>query len=213
MDNFDFLKQKQDIFSDEIHGCIFAQYRDGTRRKIDHVSLSVLEISCPLLATAFEEGRHGHQHTIEDTVPPAVASLLRYAYSSEYIPFELVNCAQSILVHLETYFLALRYDYDSLMKQVRGRIILECEIACMSDEPPKDLISSIVFIYRHLPEHTEILDTIINYCISCFTRHKLHQGAEFLDLAYESKRFHHDLCRINRQRGFSDDGKSPVLLV
>ena len=179
---------------------------NGTSETIDNISIQQLDERCPLLALAFEPSRNRFSHSIEDTTPSAVASVLRYAYLGHYIPPNLEGFAKSFLLHLHIYHLATMYDIAELADQAATEIMLECEISCSSPLPPIDLVPAIEFLYSKLFEHARLRETIVNYCISCFLYHGLHQEPEFRRVAYSLRPFQKDLCRTNMERGFADEG-------
>ena len=63
------------------------------------------------------------------------------------------------------------------------------------------------FVYENLSHHKGMIDTILNYCASCFVYHRLATNETFRSVAYELRSFHKDLCRTNHKRKFKDDGE------
>jgi len=206
MDQVDFLDQHGNI---EANASIRLRLQNELFTTIDHLSLEVIEESCPLLAAAFEPSRQGMLHCIDDSSPELVVSLLRWAYTGEYIPSAFYGDESLPLTfHLRLYRLAQRYDISALQLNIRGRILMECELACSNPRPPLDLVDSIRYLYDHLPDQQDIISTITHYCVSCFFLHGLNDNPHFLLLAYEYRQFHSDLCKANMDRAFQDQGES-----
>ena len=66
---------------------------------------------------------------------------------------------------------------------------------------------SHTLIYEHLRDHDNLIDAIVNYCVSCFLQHHLAEDPEFQQLAYELRPFHQALCKNSLDRGFQNDSK------
>jgi len=205
MNDLDFLRPKGQE-SPKGDASLLVYFKNGTSETIQNLNITRLDERCPLLALAFEPSRTRFHHSIENVTPEAVASLIRYAYFGYYIPSALETVSKSLLLHLHVYHLAIAYELAELADQAATQLMLECEMSCCSPHPPLNLVDAIEFVYAELADQERLVDTIVNYCISCFLYHRLHRDPDFRRIAYSLRPFHQDLCRFNMQRGFADEG-------
>lgn len=204
MDSLDFLKE-----CPKGAATLSVLYTDGRLHNVENLDIGTIETASPLLGFAFEETRSGPKHYLEGVTPMALASFLRFIFSSDrdYMPEDKKDDPCSMLLHAHVYQLADIYDIAELRTLARANMTRECEFSCSSCSPPLDLCEAINFIYQHLSKHEDIIDTLANYCVSMFLYHKLGVIQAFKNLAYEHRRFQQDLCMVNIKRGFVDDGK------
>lgn len=113
-----------------------------------------------------------------------------------------------MLFHCQLYHLGDMYDLEELKTQAYVNVLRQCEFGCSSPEKPIDLCAAIQYLYQHLPNDKRVANTILDYCVSCFLRHRLGEDQEFRSLAYELRPFHQALCANTRERGFEDEGKT-----
>lgn len=203
MDSLDFLNNSPTGRA-TLHVC----YSDGTSAQITGLDLDLIHATSPLLALAFEEGRSGPRHYIEDVSQAALACFLRYIYTrpSDYVPESCKADRLSLQLHTHVYHLAKIYDVPGLQALAKTNVMRECEFSCSMRSSPVDLCEAIVYVYSKLPSHVDMVDTLINYCATMFLYHRLGDDAGFRRLAYEHRTFQQDLCAINITRGFVDDG-------
>ncbi|KAF2133349.1 hypothetical protein P153DRAFT_353720 [Dothidotthia symphoricarpi CBS 119687] len=172
---------------------------------------------CPLLYHAFESDEHGRlQASIEATSTSSVVSLLRFCYTGGYIPIE--QCAElfSLLQHAEIYKLASNFDVPELQLVAHGNFSCQIECACSLPTTPQDLPETIRFVYKHFSGHElqqehNLVNTLLNYCVSAYHYHKLGENAEFLKVVDDIPIFRQDLCRTNIARGFTDDSAPDII--
>lgn len=185
--------------------------------QVEHISDQIcpyrLLDNCPLLYHAFEFGHHSRlQASIEAPSRSAVIALLRYCYTNNYLPPDAEYAPIMFLPHAQIYKMAKDFDIPELQIMAHGHFAFQVEFACSLPEPPNDLLETIRYIYVHFasPEarlHEDILQTLLNYCISVFQYHKLGESAEFLEVVTDIADFRQDLCRTNMDRNFQDDCK------
>ncbi|KAK0355710.1 hypothetical protein LTR91_009248 [Friedmanniomyces endolithicus] len=184
--------------------------RDGELQTIGGIPPWVIESRCPLLGMAFEESRSGPHLHLEALSPPAALPLLRYLYTGSYAMVSAAgdyfrDVPTSVLLHCELYRLADIYELPELRSEAYLNVFRQCEFGCSSPDKPIDLCAAIRFIYEHLQEHEQIIDAIVNYCVSCFQRHHLGDDENFKELAYTIRPFHQALCRNSMGREFADE--------
>lgn len=178
---------------------------DGTSSTIYNLDTDIIGQRCPLLELSFETDINNvPKANIEANSQEIVVRFLRFLYQGSYLDYDEL-C--SMLLHAELCRLADRYEVPELQVSAHGNIIRETELSCSQPTPPIDLCPSIRFIYEHLSNHKQLIDTILNYCVFCFLYHGLGANKEFRQVAFELQPFHQDLCRTNFKRGFEDEGK------
>lgn len=188
-------------------------FSGGNSQTIHGLDLDTVAAACPLLALCFEEGHRGPHHSIEATSASLIISFLRYLYTGDYVITNQDGEAEpcSLLTHAELCHLGNLFDAPALIVQAHCNIIRDTELACSKPDPPQALCEAIRFIYENLADQRELIDTILNYCVSCFLYHGLSKSDDFRKIAYEVRRFHNDLCRTNFARGFVDDGAIDII--
>ncbi|GAB7349908.1 hypothetical protein MBLNU459_g0597t1 [Dothideomycetes sp. NU459] len=211
MDSLAFLDGRTDCKTG--NATLNVSYDDGSVASIHQLSVEVIEVACPLLALAFEDTRSGPRHYIENVSRDAIAALLRFihVFPRKYIPDELGSCSISMLLHVQVYRLAQTYDIPALKMQASANITQECELSCSTTFQPPDLCGAIRFIYENLSKEEELIETITNYCVTCFLSNKLGADTEFRSLAYELRQFQQDLCMVNIRRGFVDEAAMAII--
>lgn len=180
---------------------------------VHDLNLGLIQERSPFLALGFEESRSGPRLYLETVTSTTVWPFLRYLYSGTYALtgpsgdfYE--DVPTSLLLHCQLYRLGDIYDLEALKTQAYVNVIRQCEFGCSSPEKPIELCQAIRFVYQHLSTHEKLINTILDYCVACFLRHKLGESEEFTKLAYELRPFHQALCQNSRNRGFEDEGKS-----
>ncbi len=170
--------------------------------------------SCPLLFHAFEYG-NGTRHYASITAPSrsALISLVRYCYTGNYLPPDADYEPILLLPHVEIYKMATDFDVPALQLLSNANFTSQTEFCCCLPYPPQDLLETIRFIYKHYADQKSrqqhnMVDSLLNYCISQFTYHNLGQNMGFLEVISNIPDFHRDLCRTNIKRNFEDDCKS-----
>ncbi|KAK0835167.1 hypothetical protein LTR03_014177 [Friedmanniomyces endolithicus] len=191
---------------------------DGELQTIGGIPPWVIESRCPLLGMAFEESRSGPHLHLEALSPPAALPLLRYLYTGSYAMTSAAgdyfrDVPTSVLLHCELYRLADIYELPELRSEAYLNVFRQCEFGCSSPDKPIDLCAAIRFIYEHLQEHEQIIDAIVNYCVSCFQRHHLGDDEHFKELAYTIRPFHQALCRNSMGREFADENRQTVVVL
>ncbi|KAK1067859.1 hypothetical protein LTR74_006136 [Friedmanniomyces endolithicus] len=189
---------------------------DGELQTIGGIPPWVIESRCPLLGMAFEESRSGPHLHLEALSPRAALPLLRYLYTGSYAMTSAAgdyfrDVPTSVLLHCELYRLADIYELPELQSEAYLNVFRQCEFGCSSPEKPIDLCAAIRFIYEHLQEHEQIIDAIVNYCVSCFQRHHLGDDEHFKELAYTIRPFHQALCRNSMGREFADETAAAII--
>ncbi len=174
---------------------------------IPGLNTEVIAQRCPLLALGFESGSSGPTCDIEADSYVVAVSFLRYIFCGSYVVYGTFDHQpRSLLVHAELFRIAGLYDVPDLQMMARANIIADTEWSCSVRKPPDDLCAAIRFIYTNLSKERNILDTILQYCLSCFIYHGLKTNDEFRNLTFELHAFQRDLCQTNFQRNFEDDG-------
>jgi hypothetical protein len=187
---------------------------DCTVSRIPNLNPAIINIKCPLLGYAFDDGPNGDlQATIEATSPAVVAAFLRYIYTDDYPPPQEDDGPFSLLIHAEIYKLALNYDVPMLQVLAQSCFFRETELSCSVPYPPIDLCAAIRFIYEDRDCFQSFIDTLVNYCVTCFKYHGLGSNSEFRRVAFETPEFHKGLFQTNLGRDFVDDGKFLHCLV
>lgn len=176
------------------------------------INVNLIDQRCPLLAMAFEESRSGPKLYLESLSSATALPLLRFLYTGSYafIPTSddfYEDVPTSVLLHCQMYRLGDMYELNELKTQAYVNVLRQCEFGCSSPEKPIDLCAAIRFIYEHLRAHETLVETMINYCVSCFLRHRLAQDPDFQKLAYELRPFHQELCKNSMNREFENESK------
>ncbi|PVI06231.1 hypothetical protein DM02DRAFT_583292 [Periconia macrospinosa] len=193
-------------------GTVIVLLPDNSVSHIHNVNPLVVLEQCPLLYHAFEFGTHSFpQANIEATSRSAVVSLLRYLYTGDYIGDDRLD---TMLNHAQTYKLAEDFDVPALQVSAYAYFTNATERACCFGTPPADLPDTVHFLYTHLAslqsrQEQKLIDTLLNYVLTTFAYHDLGNNEAFLKAIYDIPEFHQDLCRLNMQRDFQDDGKCP----
>ncbi|KAF2633564.1 hypothetical protein BU25DRAFT_427064 [Macroventuria anomochaeta] len=180
----------------------------------DNISPFKFLDTCPLMYHAFEYNSQSRlQASIEASSETAVISLARYCYTGSYLAGELDGESILLLEHAETYKIAEDFDVPELQIMAHGNFSCQIEYACCLPKPPKDLLDTVRFIYRHFASDEarrkhNLVDTLLNYCVAVYLYHKLGESLDFLTAVHEIPSFRQDLCRTNIARNFEDDYSS-----
>jgi hypothetical protein len=191
------------------------QNDDGELESIRNVNLLLIEERSPILGMAFETGRSGPQLFLETLTSATAYPFLRYLYTGSYSLRPITgepgdryeDVPTSVLLHCQLYRLADIYDLPDLRTQAYVNVLRQCEFGCCSPDKPIDLCAAIRFVYDYLQEHENLIDAILNYCVSCFLQHRLAEDAEFKQLAYDLRPFHQALCKNSMEREFENESK------
>lgn len=209
MASLDFLQQAQPG-----NATLRIHVPNETVTVIPGLNTDVIAQRCPLLALGFESGSSGPTCDIEADSYVVAVSFLRYIYCGSYVVYGTFDHQpRSLLVHAELFRIASLYDVPDLQMMARANIIADTEWSCSVRKPPDDLCAAIRFIYANLPKERNIVDTILQYCLSCFIYHGLNVNDEFRHLTFEVHAFQRDLCHTNFLRNFADDGMCHIDLV
>jgi hypothetical protein len=191
------------------------QNADNELESIRNVNVQLIEERSPILGMAFETGRSGPQLFLEILTSATALPFLRYLYSGTYAlrpmtgePGDLYeDVPTSVLFHCQLYRLAEIYDLPDLKSQAYVNVLRQFEFGCSSPEKPIDLCAAIRFVYEYLQEHENMIDAIVNYCVSCFLQHGLAEDLNFKQLAYDLRPFHQSLCKNSMARKFENESK------
>ncbi|KXS94152.1 hypothetical protein AC578_11142 [Pseudocercospora eumusae] len=189
----------------------------GDMESISDLNPWIIEERSLLLAQAFEESNTGPQLHLEPLTPLSARPFLQYLYTGAYSlptangePFR--DVPTSLLVHCQLYRLADIYDLTELKTQANLNIIRQCEFACSSPDKPIDLCAAIEYMYKNMPESANVIDTLTNYCVTCFLSHGLADDFEFRRLAYDLRPFHQELCKVSMNRQFEDEDTAQAII-
>jgi hypothetical protein len=212
MDDLSFLESFGGL--DDGNATLKAVLHDGQVCHIsDHISPYRFIDYCPLLYHAFEYGFMGRSRaSIDAPSMSAAISLVRFCYTGNYLPPCADDAPDLLLYHAETYKIAEDLDVVELQLLAHGNFTCQLDIACCQPTPPRDLLETIRFIYKHFSNTQSrlqhgLVSTLCNYCISIFLYHKLGEEPEFLKVVREIPAFCQDLCQTNMERNFEDDCK------
>lgn len=185
-------------------------YQDDNQelQSIHKINLDLIQARSPMLWLAFERD----QLYLETLTSKTAFPFLRYLYSGTYALNGATgdfyeDVPTSVLLHCQLYRLGDIYDLPELKSQAYVNVLRQCEFGCSSPDKPIELCSAIQFTYKYLANHQNLVDAIINYCVSCFMSHRLAQDEEFKELAYELRPFHQDLCKNSMNREFANESK------
>ncbi|KAL1648997.1 hypothetical protein SLS61_006519 [Didymella pomorum] len=189
--------------------------------KVIHISNAISPLkfldTCPLLYHAFEYNAQSRlQASLEASSDTAVISLVRYCYTGSYLASEPDGDSILLLQHAETYKIAEDFDVPELQIVAHGNFSCQIEFACCLPKHPQDLLDTIRFIYRHFASdearrNHNLVDTLLNYCVSVYFYHKLGESLDFLTAVHEIPAFRQDLCRTNIARNFEDDCAAEII--
>ncbi|KAH9825534.1 hypothetical protein Tdes44962_MAKER04102 [Teratosphaeria destructans] len=180
---------------------------DGIVSCFNDIDSAVFYERCPLLAAAFELSSGGVKLHLERLSPSTALPFLRYMYTGTYVSARVdgedpKDVPSSILLHAQLYELGDLYDIPDLKSQAYVNILRQCEFGCSSPDPPIELCAAIRYIYRHLRGHKDLLDLVVNYCVTNFLRHRLAHDEEFQNLPAQ---FHQLLCEICMHHDINND--------
>lgn len=185
---------------------------DGHIDTIDGINVFLIESRCQLLATAFEHSKSGPQLFLAALSSSTAIPFVRYLYTGSYALQKVDgdvfdDVPTSVLLHCQLFRLGVLYDLSELKTQAYVNVLRQCEFGCSSPSKPIDLCVAIRYMYQHLREQEQLIDAVVQYCVSCFFHHRLDVDPEFCKLAYELRPLHQDMCRILRDRDFEDDSR------
>ena len=191
------------------------QSADNALESIRNVNVQLIEERSPILGMAIETGRSGPQLFLETLTSATALPFLRYLYTGTYAlrpmtgePGDLYeDVPTSVLFHCQLYRLAEIYDLPDLKSQAYVNVLRQFEFGCSSPEKPIDLCAAIRFVCEYLQEHENLIDAIVNYCVSCFLQHRLAEDSDFKQLAYDLRPFHQSLCKNSMAREFENESE------
>lgn len=192
------------------------QNENNELESIRNVNVELIEERSPILGMAFETGRSGPQLYLETLTSATALPFLRYLYTGTYAlrpmtgePGDMYeDVPTSVLFHCHLYRLAEIYDLPDLKSQAYVNILRQFEFGCSSPEKPIEVCTAIRYVYEHLKEHENLIDAIVNYCVSCFVRHALAEDPDFRQLAYDLRPFHQSLCKNSMGRMSEAESKN-----
>jgi len=189
---------------------------DGQLASINNINIWLIEARSPLLHMAFDHSRNGRPHLhLESLTRMTALPFLRFLYTGSYALTSASgdlyeDVPTSVLLHCQLYRLGDIYDLAELKQQAYLNVLRQCEFGCSSPEKPIDLCAAIRFLYQYLPDHTNVIEAILNYCVTCFLSHRLAHDQDFQQLAYELRPFHQKLCWMATERGQDDAEGKPL---
>ena len=171
---------------------------------IRSVNVDLIAERCPVLGLAFEDSRSGPQLYLELLTPATAMPFVRFLYTGTYAlsggPGSgcdiYDDVPTSVLSHCQLYRLGDIYDLPALKTHAYVNVLRQCEFGCSSPDKPIDLCAAIEYIYKELRDHANLIEALVQYCVSCFLTHNLAIDPEFKQLAYELRVFHQDLCKV-----------------
>ncbi|KAF2280066.1 uncharacterized protein EI97DRAFT_390848 [Westerdykella ornata] len=186
---------------------------DGTSKRITNLPAGLIRCTCPVLAEALSDGPQGRRQAgIDVRSEDIVHGLMRYLQWGDYLtPAERDQASPSLLKHAEMSKVAQDFDLPRLRVAARMHFFSNTELACCVPCPPADLCETIRFLYRYPTAGPELLDCLLNYCVSCFAYHDLGANAGFRQVAYEIPEFHRALVQTSFKRGLIDEGASAIM--
>ncbi|KAF2006891.1 hypothetical protein P154DRAFT_406776, partial [Amniculicola lignicola CBS 123094] len=160
---------------------------------------------CPLMYHSIERRLDGSLE-IDVYVPSAEAfdALLLYLYRGYYIT-EGIRDPLPLVRHLEIYKVAREYNYHMLLRHAYVGFLYDIQRAYLTPEPPAGLLEGIRFIFMHLGKEERILSSLLNYCLTKFTKHSLGRNEDFCVAVAENTVFQQALIKRNIDRGFQDE--------
>ncbi|KAK5697907.1 hypothetical protein LTR97_006866 [Elasticomyces elasticus] len=189
---------------------------NGELQSIGEICLFMIEDRCPLLGMAFEHSRSGPQLHLEVLTQAAAFPFLRFLYTGSYalttaLGDQSDDVPTSVLLHCQLYRLGDIYDLPELRSEAYVNVLRQCEFGCSSPHKPIDLCNGIQYVYSYLSNHEQLIDAIVNYCVSRFERHRLAEDTDFKKLAYTIRPFHRALCQNSMSREFEDDIAAAII--
>jgi hypothetical protein len=199
-------------------------YPDSGNRlaSIHGINATFFQRACPVLGAAFEgSSRSGPKLHLELLTPATALPFLRFIYTGAYTlepphttrftfasgPHDFDDVPTSVLLHCQLYRLGDVYDLPGLKTQAYVNVLKQCEYGCSSADKPIGLCQAISFVYEHLQDHEQLIDAIVNYCVTCFNAHNLGKDPDFQRLAYELHPFNQSLVRCSMSRNFEDESE------
>jgi hypothetical protein len=172
----------------------------------------IIEARSPLIAAAFESSVSGKRLHLDSLDSGTVLPFVRFLYTGYYAQIgDWEDVPTSVWLHCRMYYLGHLYDLADLKSQAYVNVLRQCEFGCSSPCMPIDLCPAIDFVYRHLSGHNAISDALVQYCVTCCVSHKLHENAEFRNVAFFVRAFHQDLTRACRDRDYEDESAAIII--
>lgn len=167
----------------------------------------------PLVYHTFQYGSKSqpqgelHQVASED----AVKILIGYARTGVY-PVDALTAPEPLLLlpHVHAYHLARNLDVKDLKDHARGALSITTSRAISFSEPPVDLVETVRFVYQYIAdaqrhEQHNLVSTLANYCFAALFTQGLDRNEDFIQALKDTPLFLQDLCKVNFERGFSED--------
>jgi len=172
----------------------------------------MIEARSPLIAAAFESSVSGKRLHLDSLDEGTVLPFVRFLYTGYYASYgDWEDVPTSVWLHCRMYYLGHLYDLADLKSQAYVNVLRQCEFGCSSPNKPIDLCPAIDFVYRHLSSHNAILDALVQYCVACCLSHKLHENAQFRNVAFNVRAFHQDLTKACRDRDYEDESAAIII--
>lgn len=189
----------------------------GAISHIYNLNLTVIADRCPILRLSFEDSvtGHGPKASLEAPSRDVVIYFLRFLYLGDYATYDHLDRKKpcSLLIHAQLCKMADIYSLPELRATAHVNFMQETEFSCSEPTPPIDLCPAIRYVYQYLTNYQPLVDTLLNYCVCCFTYHSLGTNREFRDIAYNLSEFHRDLCLTSYNRDFQDDGAAAIVCL
>ncbi|PIA98421.1 hypothetical protein CB0940_06640 [Cercospora beticola] len=186
---------------------------DGAIQRIHGINRGILEDRSALLSSALD----GNGLHLEAVSHLTIKPFLQFMYTGCYTlptpagrPFE--DVPTSLLVHCHMHRLGDIYMMPDLKTQAYANIVRQCEYGCSSPDAPIHLCQAIEYVYTNMREHADVIETIIAYCVTCFSRHRLGTSFDFRRIAYDLRPFHQDLCKVSMERRFEDNDTAQAII-
>jgi hypothetical protein len=172
----------------------------------------IIEARSPLIAAAFESSISGKRLHLDSLDSGTVLPFVRFLYTGYYAQIgDWEDVPTSVWLHCRMYYLGHLYDLADLKSQAYVNVLRQCEFGCSSPCMPIDLCPAIDFVYRHLSGHDAISDALVQYCVTRCLNHRLHENAEFKNVAFFVRAFHQDLTRACRDRDYEDESAAIII--
>ncbi|PPJ54066.1 hypothetical protein CBER1_06338 [Cercospora berteroae] len=186
---------------------------DGAIQRIHGINRGILEDRSALLSSALD----GNGLHLEAVSHLTIKPFLQFVYTGCYTlptpagrPFE--DVPTSLLVHCHMHRLGDIYMMLDLKTQAYANIVRQCEYGCSSPDAPIHLCQAIEYVYTNMRQYAHVIETIIAYCVTCFSRHRLGTSFDFRRIAYDVRPFHQDLCKVSMERRFEDHDTAQAII-
>jgi hypothetical protein len=214
MDNLDFSDKQLSLFCYRgYEPAMMEVISSDTREEIVYLDYGSMKTTFPRLAADFQtDPVMGGAKLILLTKSVCTGiSLGRHVMTGSYYVKDHDEM-YDLLVHVELYYLAVKYDMTNLLNEARMQVELRTPAVGVIRELPYNLFSSISLIYEYEPLLDHLKGSVLLFCITHFKEY-LSQNADFKELLQENPRIVIDLCATSFHRNFMDNCKLKKTLV